>query len=54
MIFEAIMKEDYLIFANNSRIFIAVIYLMTAIGLIYFGLNLIYEVKTIRKFLKLY
>ena len=44
-ILDSIMKKDYILFAKNSRIFISIIYFMTALGLIYFGLNLIYDVK---------
>lgn len=48
MVVEALIKINYLFFVHNSRIMIGLIYFITAIGLIYFGLNLIYEV--IKKF----
>lgn len=44
MIIEAGIKINYIFFVNNSRIMLGIIYFVTALGLIYFGLNLIYEV----------
>lgn len=45
MIGEAVVKNNYIFFVNNSRIMLGIIYFITALGLIYFGLNLIYEVN---------
>jgi len=50
MIVEALMKKKYLFFVHNSRIVLALLYFITAIGLIYFGLNLIYEVSFTERF----
>ena len=51
MIMEALMKKNFLFFVHNSRILLGLIYFVTAIGLIYFGLNLIYEVLFSKKFI---
>lgn len=44
MTIQALMKKQYADFIHSSRILMAILYLITAVGLIYFGLNLIYEV----------